>query len=89
MVFLLAFAVLVLSVSSVAVWSRTVAEPAAARPWRPDGLPPPGEMSVSSEGMLAAQLAVGDITHEQYAGAMERLAAHDEFRHPLEVPPDR
>jgi hypothetical protein len=89
MVFLLGFAVLVLSVCTVAVWSRTVHEPAAARPWRPDVPPPPGEVSASSEGVLTAQLAAGDITHDQYVAAMERLAARDEFRHPLEVPPER
>ncbi|WP_203817364.1 hypothetical protein [Paractinoplanes ferrugineus] len=73
----------------MAVWSRNIAEPAAARPWRPERLPPPGEASASVEGVLAAQLEAGDITHEQYVLAMERLAARDEFRHPLEVPPDR
>jgi hypothetical protein len=89
MVFLLAFAVLVLSVSSVAVWSRGVREPAAARPWRAEVAPPPDEVAASTEGVLTAQLAAGDITHEQYLQAMERLAASDEFRHPLVVPPDR
>jgi hypothetical protein len=89
MVFLLGFAVLVLSVCAVSVWSRVLTEPAAARPWRADAKPPPGELSASTEGVLAAQLAAGDITHEQYVRAMERLAASDEFRHPLVVPPDR
>ncbi|MET3421964.1 hypothetical protein BJ973_001176 [Actinoplanes tereljensis] len=39
--------------------------------------------------MLAAQLAAGDITHEQYAEVMEQLAARDEFRDPWVVPPER
>jgi hypothetical protein len=89
MVFLLGFAVLVLSFCAVSVWPRIGPEPAAARPWRAEVTPPPDEAVASSEGVLAAQLAAGDITNEQYAGAMERLAARDEFRHPLVVPQDR
>jgi len=89
MVFLLGFAVLVLSICSVSVWSRVIREPAAARPWRAEVAPPPGEVVVSTEGVLTAQLAAGDITNDQYLQAMGRLAAGDEFRHPLVVPPDR
>ncbi|MEV4640033.1 hypothetical protein AB0J80_22055 [Actinoplanes sp. NPDC049548] len=40
------------------------------------------------EGALVAQLATGDITRRQYVRAMEILAARDDERHPLAVPPD-
>lgn len=42
----------------------------------------------SLEGVLAVQLADGDITRSQYTRAMEQLAARDEERHPLSVPPE-
>ncbi|WP_433362450.1 hypothetical protein ACQPZX_30345 [Actinoplanes sp. CA-142083] len=44
-------------------------EPAAARPWRAD------PSTSSTEGVLAAQVAAGDITDHQYVNAMEELAA--------------
>ncbi|BCJ49066.1 hypothetical protein Asp14428_05410 [Actinoplanes sp. NBRC 14428] len=40
------------------------------------------------EGALVSQLAAGEISRGQYARAMERLAARDDERHPLAVPPD-
>lgn len=42
----------------------------------------------SLEGVLVTQLATGLITRGQYTRAMEQLAARDEERHPLSVPPD-
>jgi hypothetical protein len=42
----------------------------------------------SLEGVLFAQLADGEITRSQYTRAMEQLAARDEERHPLSVPPE-
>jgi hypothetical protein len=42
----------------------------------------------SLEGTLTAQLASGEITRRQYVRAMEQLAARDEERHPLSVPPE-
>ncbi|WP_213005681.1 hypothetical protein [Paractinoplanes toevensis] len=74
---------------AVSVWKWVGPEPAAARPWRADVKPPPDSPVASTEGVLAAQLAAGDITPEQYAEAMERLAVRDESRYPLVVPPDR
>jgi hypothetical protein len=40
------------------------------------------------EGVLVAQLGSGEITRGQYLRAMECLAARDDERHPLAVPPD-
>ena len=88
MIFFFGFTVLVLSVCAVLVWSRVLCEPSAARPWRAE-VPTPGEVTASLEGVLAAQLAAGDITHNQYLQAMERVAAGDVFRHPLVVPPQQ
>jgi hypothetical protein len=51
--------------------------PAPRRPAPPESL----------EGALVAQLTAGDIARRQYLHAMERLAARDDERHPLTVPP--
>ena len=42
----------------------------------------------SLEGVLVAQLAATEITRAQYTRAMEKLAARDDERHPLSVPPE-
>ena len=68
MEFLLLFAMLVAAVCAVAV-TRSIREPEAARPWR-GAAPDPA----TREGALAAQLLSGEITHGQYARAMEGLA---------------
>jgi hypothetical protein len=53
------------------------------------GSPIPVECGVrdSLEGALVAQLGAGEITRPQYLRAMERLAARDDERNPLVVPP--
>ncbi|MEV4346481.1 hypothetical protein AB0J83_18600 [Actinoplanes sp. NPDC049596] len=43
----------------------------------------------SLEGVLVAQLAEGEITRGQYIRAMAKLAARDDERHPLAVPPEQ
>ncbi|BCY09421.1 hypothetical protein [Actinoplanes sp. L3-i22] len=40
----------------------------------------------SLEGVLAAQLLRGEISHGQYQHALERLAARDDVERPLSVP---
>jgi len=40
------------------------------------------------EGTLARQLIDHEITGRQYERAMEQLAARDDDRHPLSVPPE-
>jgi hypothetical protein len=42
----------------------------------------------SPEGRLVTQLAAGQLTRAQYLLAMEDLAARENDRHPLAVPPD-
>ncbi|TDO36675.1 hypothetical protein C8E87_0256 [Paractinoplanes brasiliensis] len=42
----------------------------------------------SLEGVLVSQLSSGEINRRQYVREMERLAARDDKRHPLVVPPD-
>lgn len=41
----------------------------------------------SLEGVLAHQVIAGEITPGQYLHALEGIAARDEIRHPLAVPP--
>ena len=38
--------------------------------------------------MLVTQLMAGEITRDQYVHAVEGLAAQDDERHPLAVPPE-
>jgi hypothetical protein len=52
--------------------------PVAARSPQPESL----------EGILVAQLVAAEITLHQYLRAMERIAARDDARHPLAVPPE-
>ncbi|MDY7090017.1 MAG: hypothetical protein SYR96_33605 [Actinomycetota bacterium] len=42
----------------------------------------------SLEGVLVRQLGSGEINRRQYVREMEKLAARDDERHPLVVPPD-
>jgi hypothetical protein len=40
------------------------------------------------EGVLVAKLMGGEINRGQYVHAIEGIAARDDERHPLTVPPD-
>jgi hypothetical protein len=42
----------------------------------------------SLEGVLVNELVAGQINSDQYVRAMERVAARDDERHPLTVPPE-
>ena len=55
-------------------------------PAEPGTVPEPGPESL--EGVLVVQLAAGEITRAQYQHALAGLAARDEERHPLAVPPE-
>ncbi|GID95795.1 hypothetical protein Adi01nite_52070 [Amorphoplanes digitatis] len=46
--------------------------------------PEPGSL----EGVLVAQLVAAAITRRQYVREMERVAARDDERHPLAIPPE-
>ena len=85
MLFLVMFVATVVSICMLTVWARPApgtdaapAQQAAASPTRPESL----------EGVLVATLLAGDISTTQYRHAIEGLAARDEDRHPLSVPPD-
>jgi Na+-transporting methylmalonyl-CoA/oxaloacetate decarboxylase gamma subunit len=84
MVFLLFFILLVVTACVLTVWSRVDGPPGAVK----SGEPEPQLVPVSLEGVLVAQLVEGDISRRQYARAMERIAARDDARHPMGVPPD-
>ncbi|MCU7729460.1 hypothetical protein ODJ79_37575 [Actinoplanes sp. KI2] len=57
------------------------------RPWLDAGEACPPEPE-SVEGVLAGRLAAAEISRRQYIRAMERLAARDDKRNPVEVPPE-
>lgn len=85
MLFLVLFVAAVVTVSMVTVWSRPVhvgdakpVEAVAVASGEPESL----------EGVLVVELLSGDISTVQYRHAVEGLAARDEDRHPLSVPPD-
>jgi hypothetical protein len=59
----------------------TGAEPAGAEPTAPL------DVATSLEGALASQLLAGEINPRQYQRALARLAARDDERHPLPLPP--
>ena len=84
MLFLILFVSLVVTICMVTVWSRPVAaKDPASKPDIPRATEPE-----SLEGVLVAKLLAGDISTTQYRNAIEGLAARDEDRHPLSVPPD-
>jgi hypothetical protein len=85
MLFLILFVSLVVTICLVTVWSRpTVAQ--AAAPSEPDT--PHAAETESLEGVLVAKRLAGEISTTQYRHAIEGLAARDDDRHPLSVPPD-
>jgi len=72
-----------------AAWPAADDSPKAAK----DVSPTPTAAAAASgpeslEGVLVAQLARGQISRRQYLRAMELLAARDDERHPLAVPPE-
>jgi hypothetical protein len=90
--FLILFMATVVTISALAVWSvppanradeavdgrGTAGKPAAGPPAAPESL----------EGVLVAQLMSGEISKTQYHRAVEGMAARDDDRHPLAVPPE-
>jgi hypothetical protein len=95
MLFMTILTVSVLACCSYAVW------PSLRSLWSPEGAKPRSSASnaatsvaarapalESLEGVLVAQLSVGEISRRQYLRAMERIAARDDERHPLAVPPE-
>jgi hypothetical protein len=60
----------------------------AASPARSTSAPPGLGVGRGAEARLVAGLFAGDLTAEQYRGAMASLAAHDAQRHPVVAPPE-
>lgn len=90
MVFLIVFTAAVVAICAVAVWPAAGLVRDAAREGRDGdadgkGRPAPPE---SLEGVLVAQLISGEISRAQYHRSIEGLAARDDDRHPLSVPPE-
>jgi hypothetical protein len=95
MLFLILFGLIVITICVRSVWlgrygswtspiERAVpASPAASA--KADGYSVTRPESL--EGVLVAQLMAGEITRGQYLRGVEGLAARDEKRHPLTVPP--
>ncbi|GAA2565056.1 hypothetical protein GCM10010435_42090 [Winogradskya consettensis] len=54
-------------------------ESESKQPWQPESL----------EGVLVAQLMGAEITLGQYSHEMAKIAARDDERHPLSIPPEQ
>jgi hypothetical protein len=91
MVLLLLLVVAVSAFYAFAVWPRNGHGPGLRRAGRSaDAAQPVAEAArpESLEGVLVAQLVAGDITRRQYRRAMGQLAARDDERSPMAVPPE-
>src|SRR4051794_19156287 len=93
MLFLFLFVLIVIVVCSVLVWSRPDGSPvlgrrstAAELTGSSPAVHPDGPESL--EGVLVVQLMSGKINRGQYLHAVEGIAARDDERHPLTVPPE-
>jgi hypothetical protein len=93
MLFLLVYVLIVFVICVFLVWPETDRLPRRRRILRaPDaparaGRPRPGRPE-SLEGVLVAKLMADEISRMQYLHSMEGLAARDDERHPLAVPPE-
>jgi len=85
MVGLILFILISVGLMGYAVW------PAVPATWKRTSRPSPAPADAapeSLEGVLVGQLAAATISRRQYIRAMERLAARDDKRHPVVVPPE-
>ena len=90
MLFLILFFLIVVAVCAAAVWTQPDGSPIARRRDEAAGqsVAPPAVHPESLEGVLVVQLLAGEINRGQYLRAIEGLAARDDERHPLTVPPE-
>ena len=93
MLFLTLFVLIVVAICVFSVWPKI--DGSSANPFRrrtPEAEQRPvGSPTVrpeSLESVLVIQLMAGEITRDQYVHAVEGLAARDDERHPLAVPPE-
>lgn len=91
MLFLIVFTMVTIGAVAYAVssavkqaWVEDDQQPEAPADVAAAGFP----TSESLEGALVVQLAADEITRRQYIHAMERLAAREDARNPLAVPPE-
>ncbi|GAA2606829.1 hypothetical protein Adu01nite_17300 [Paractinoplanes durhamensis] len=95
MFFLIIFSAIVITVLAISAWTwpelAQEAQDAKKEPKpeadaksksEPEAAPP------SLEGVLVTQLMAGQISAGQYRRAVEGLAARDDDRHPMAVPPE-
>ena len=91
---MLVLLLLVIAVSclyAITVRPRNGSGPGTRRRRRTPEVPPGAaaeDEPASLEGVLVTQLLTGEINRRQYRHAMGQLAARDEARHPMVVPPD-
>ena len=91
MVALVLTVVFIVVVGAVAfrVWKEEDERSASSTPDKSAAVTPPSAARPETlEGALVVQLSAGAISRIQYLRAMARIAALDEERHPLAVPPD-
>lgn len=92
MLFLTVYVMIVIAICVFLVWPRIDGLPRNRRmprlPDAPASSAQPSARRESLEGVLVAKLMAGGITTDQYLHAMEGLAARDDERHPLAVPPE-
>ncbi|GIF22559.1 hypothetical protein BJ973_002882 [Actinoplanes tereljensis] len=88
MFYLIVVSAMIITILAVSAWTW----PALAQEAEPSADPKPEpEASAprqSLEGVLVTQLMAGEISTAQYRRAVEGLAARDEDRHPMAVPPE-
>jgi len=90
MLLMILFTLVSAGILGYAIW------PAARDSWKngqsastpADAGPASASEPESVEGVLVGQLAAGGISRRQYIRAMERVAARDDKRHPVVVPPE-
>lgn len=92
MLFLILFVLTVTALCWIAVWPLLDGASATSSQRPPQDTAPSEGTGASRpeslEGALTTQLMSGTITCGQYVRAMEGLAARDDERHPLAVPPE-
>jgi hypothetical protein len=81
-------AVIAVWMLAVSTWPESPAERARSAPGEGKPTKEPGGRPESLEGVLVVQLVAGEITPGQYRRAVERIAARDDERHPMALPPE-
>ncbi|GIM95401.1 hypothetical protein [Paractinoplanes toevensis] len=85
MFYLIVVSAMIITILAVSAWTwpGLAQEASEGQP-----APEPSTAVESLEGVLVTQLMAGEITTAQYRRAVEGLAARDDDRHPMAVPPE-